>query len=538
MGTGRFLPCAARAWLLVFLCTTVWIALAPGSAPAQKYGGTLRGVVFESWPSLSIHEEATITTVWPVSPMYNNLVIYDPARKVESAEHLVGELAESWAWSDGGKRLTFHLRHGVKWHDGKPFTAADVKYTFDLVRGASDKRLKLNPRKVWYENVQDIAVSGDYEVAFVLKRPQPAILSMLATGYSPVYPAHIDPAELRTRAVGTGPFRLKEAEPDQYLLMEKNPDYFVKGRPYLDAIRYVVIKARSASTAALISGDIDMVMPAMSTREMRDQVVAAVPGMVVQVVSLGASDNILLNTRKAPFDNLKVRQAVNLALDRKAAIKAASEGLGVPGGALLPPPYGRWGLTAEEVAKLPGYGDPAQDKAQARQLLAEAGYGPGTPLKVTVSTRSSQLYVDVATWVVDQLRQVGIEGTLEIVESGVWFGRLARREFQIGINQTGVAPDDPDGNLFENYSCGSLRNYTDFCSKEVEALILQQSQELDQAKRLKLVHEIDRRLQVEVARPILDHRLDPFMHWPYVRNLVAHNSNYNWARMESVWLDK
>lgn len=536
MGTGKFWPFAAPAWL--FLCTAVWIALGPASALAQKYGGTLRGVVIESWPSLSIHEEATITTVWPVSPMYNNLVIYDPARKVESAEHLVGELAESWAWSEGGKRLTFHLRRGVKWHDGKAFTAADVKYTFDLVRGASDKRLKLDPRKVWYENVQDIAVSGDYEVAFDLKRPQPGLLSLLATGYSPVYPAHVDPVELRTRAVGTGPFRLKEAAPDQYLLMEKNPDYFVKGRPYLDAIRYVVIKARPARTAALISGDIDTAMPSMATREVRDQVVSAVPGMVVQEVSFGTTDNILLNTRKPPFDNLKVRQAVNLALDRKAAIKAVAADLGIPSGALLPPPYGRWGLTGEMVAKLPGYGDPAQDKAQARRLLAEAGYGPGSPLKVTVSTRSLELYVDIATWVVDQLRQVGIEGTLEIVESGVWFGRLARRDFQIGINQTGVAPDDPDGNLFENYMCGSQRNYTDFCSKEIEALILQQSQELDPAKRLKMVHEIDRRLQVEVARPILDQRIDAFMHWPYVRNLIAHNSIYNWGRMDSVWLDK
>jgi len=513
---------------------------AQAAAPAwgQKYGGTLRGALVESWPSLSIHEEATITTEWPVSPMYNNLVLYDPARPTESAQYLVGELAESWAWSDGSKRLTFKLRRGVRWHDGKPFTAADVKYTFDLVRGVSEKRLKLNPRKPWYENVQDIVTQGDVEVAFLLKRPQPSLLSLLATGLAPIYPAHVDPAELRTRTMGTGPFRLKEALPDQSLLMERNPDYFVKGRPYLDAIRYIVIKARPARTAALIAGDIDTVMPGMSSRAMRDQVRAAVPSMVVHEVSFGSTDNILVNTRKPPFDELKVRQAVNLALDRRAAIKAAADGFGVLGGAILPPPYGAWGLAEADVLKLPGYGDPVRDKAEARRLLAEAGYGPGKPLKVTVSTRAWDVYVDVANWVLDQIRQVGIEGTLETVETGVWYGRLGRREFQIAINVTGVAPEDPDGNLIENYTCGSQRNYTDFCSKEIEALIVQQSQELDPAQRLKLVHEIDRRLQIEVARPILDHKLDAFMHWPHVKGLLPHNNINNFGRMQDVWLDK
>jgi len=527
-------PSAAR----IGFCLAGFVALAAPSAPAQKYGGTLRGALIESWPSLSIHEEATISVVWPVSPMYNNLIVYDPARPVESSEHLTGDLAESWAWSDGGKRLTFRLRRGVRWHDDKPFTAADVKYTFDLVRGVGEKRLKLNPRKLWYDNVREIAVNGDYEVAFVLRRPQPSLLSLLATGYSVIYPSHVDPAELRTRAMGTGPFRQKDIQPDQYLLMEKNLDYFVKGRPYLDAIRYVVIKARPARTAALIAGDLDSAMPGMSTRAYAEQIVAAVPNMVVQKVSFGTTDNILLNTRKPPFDNLKVRQAVNYALDRMAAIKAAADGYGVLGGAMLPPPFGVWGLEAEEVQRLPGYGDPALDKARAKKLLSEAGYGPGKPLKVTISTRSAELYVDVATWVVDQLRQVGIDATLEIVESGVWFGRLARRDFQIGLNQTGVAPDDPDGNLIENYSCGSQRNYTDFCGKEIEALIARQSQELDRAKRIQLVHEIDRRLQTEVARPILDHKLDAFVHWPQVKNLIAHGSLYNWGRMQDVWLDR
>src|SRR5262249_1127420 len=155
---------------------------------------------------------------------------------------LVGELAESWAWSDGGKRLTFKLRHGVTWHDGKPFTSADVKYTFDLVRDLTEKRLKLNPRKQWYANVAEVKTDGDFGVTFLLKQPQPGLLNLLASAYGPIYPAHVDPAELRTRAVGTGPFMLKEAVAEQRIVMVRNPHYFVKGRPYLDGLEYAVIK--------------------------------------------------------------------------------------------------------------------------------------------------------------------------------------------------------------------------------------------------------------------------------------------------------
>src|SRR5262249_54676170 len=139
---------------------------------------------------------------------------------------LSGELAESWAWSDGGKRLTFKLRRGVTWHDGKPFTSADVKYTLDLVRELTPQRLKLNPRKQWYANVADVVTDGDFTVAVVLKQPQPGLLNLLASAYGPIYPAHVDPAELRTRAVGTGPFKLKEAVAEDKIVMVRNPTYF------------------------------------------------------------------------------------------------------------------------------------------------------------------------------------------------------------------------------------------------------------------------------------------------------------------------
>jgi peptide/nickel transport system substrate-binding protein len=140
--------------------------------------------------------------------------------------------------------------------------------------------------------------------------------------------------------------------------------------------------------------------------------------------------------------------------------------------------------------------------------------------------------------VADQLRQVGIEAVVKQVESAQYFPALARRDYQIGANLTASGIDDPDGYLFENYKCGASRNYTDYCSEEMDRMIDQQSGELDRAKRLRLVWDIQRKLEADVARPMLGWRNEYFTHWPYVKNLLPHNSLYNYARMQEVWLDK
>ena len=531
---------AGRAQGRTMLALAVTVAGLVCAAPlfAQKSGGSLKAMLRESWPSMSIHEEATVSAVWPLMPLYNNLVLYDPARPVESAEHLAGELAESWSWSKDGKRLTFKLRRGVTWHDGKPFTGADVKHTFDLLRGVSDQRFRLNPRKLWYDNVQDTVTSGDFEVAFVLKRPQPGLLSLLASGYTPIYPAHVDPQELRTREVGTGPFVAKSVKPDEELVLERNPHYFVKGRPYLDEIRYIVIKSRPTRFAALAAGQLDISFPGEGTVAVRDQVTSQVPQMLVKEVAQGVQANILLNHKKPPFDNPQLRRAVNLAMDRPSLVKTVYRGALLPGGTILPPPYGDWGLPQAEVKKLPGWGDPEQNKAEARKLLAAAGYGPANPLKVPVSTRAIDLYVDVAIWVIDQLKQVGIEGTLEQFETGVWHPKMSRGDYLIATNLTGVGSADPDADFFENYACGSQRNYTFYCNQDVEALMARQSAETDPKKRMGLVHEVDRLLQNDGAKPILGHIVDYYLFWPHVKGLVPHNSVYSYGRMQDVWLDK
>lgn len=533
---------AERRWGINIFIVLVVLFICTGGVQAAtpKFGGILNATHRGDPPSLSIHEEATISTVWPAMPCYNNLVLFDPLKAQESMDTIIGELAERWEWQDDGKSLVFHLRQGVKWHDGQPFSSKDVQYTFDLVREAPGMtaKLRVNPRKLWYDNVASIETPDDTTVIFRLNQPQPSLLMLLASGYSPIYPAHIPPAQLRTQCIGTGPFRQKEYRQGEVFELEKNPNYFIKDRPYLDGIRYIMIKDRATRTAALQAKQVDIAFPGETTKTIAESLQQSNPDIVIIQTSQNVNDNMLINFTRPPFNNAKLRKAINLAIDRKAYVQAVHQGGALPGAAMLPKPYGVWGLSEEELAQLPGYGDPVKQKEEAKKLLAELGYGPNNPLKVTMSTRAIAIYVDFASFVIDQLKQVGIEATLEQVETGVWHPKVTRKEYELAANLTGIGPDDPDANYFENYKCGSPRNYSGYCSEEMDRLILEQSRTLDPAKRLKLVQEIDKRLQEEGARPIMGWRLDYFAMWPYVKNLVPHQSIYNYGRMQEVWLDK
>jgi len=459
------------------LLVTIGALVAPAAAQTPKRGGILNSLVTEDPPGFSIHESATVSTVWPMSPCYNNLVYFDPLKAQETVDTVVPDLAEKWSWQDNHRNLVFFLRKNVKWHDGQPFTSKDVKYTFDVVREAADApaKLRLSPRKEWFANIDAIETADPHTVVFRLKRPQPSLLLMLSSGYMPVYPAHVPLADLRQRCVGTGPFKFKDYARGQTIELVRNPDYFVPNRPYLDGIKYTIISERGTRLAALQTGRLDAYVPLDMTKVTAETVKKAAPSLVVQETGQNGSDNIVINHKKSPFDNVTVRRAVNHALNRAASIQSVRHGGAVPGSALMPPPFGSWGLPEKDLRTLPGYRDPLKDRAEARKLLAEAGYGPGKPLRLEMVTRTLPTYVDLASYVVDQLKQVGVEVQVKQLDTAQWFPALARREYVIGANLTAPGVDDPDVMFYENYKCGTSRNYTDYCNEEVDRMIDQQS---------------------------------------------------------------
>lgn len=514
------------------------LVLSASVASAQQSGGILRLTHRDSPASMSIHEEGTNSVVTPMMAVFNNLVIYDQHVKQNSLASIVAELATSWSWNPDYTKLTFTLREGVTWHDGRPFTARDVQCTWNLLMGKAAEKFRLNFREGWYKNLEQVTISGDYQATFHLRRPQPAFLTLLASGYSPVYPCHVPPNTMRSRPIGTGPFKLTEFKANDSIKFTRNPDYWKKGLPYLDGIEYTIIPNRSTAMLAFTAGKFDVTFPFELSIPLARDLKLQAPWAVCEVTSTNVSTNLLVNREVAPFDDPGIRRAMALVLDRKAFVEILSEGQADIGGAMLPPPEGVWGMPPGMLRTIPGYGDDvAKNRAEAQQIMRGLGYGPDRRLRVKVSTRNIASYRDPAVILIDQLKHAYIDGELDVIDTAIWHAKVARKDFSIGLNLTGSGVDDPDQQFFENYACGSQRNYTSYCNPAVDAMINRQSMEPDQAKRRDLVWEIDRTLQEDAARPIIMHGRSATCWAPKVRNMtIMVNSIYNGWRFEDVWL--
>src|SRR3954454_18886372 len=447
---GRKRAMTAKRGIFGAAVAFVIFGLVGNHAAAQKSGGILRQYIIDSPASMSIHEESTVVAERPMMGVFNNLVIFGQHVAQNSLAAIRPELATGWAWDEEGTRLTFKLREGVKWHDGKPLTAADVKCTWELVQGKTAEKLRVNPRKGWYDNLTEIQTNGDYEVTFVLKRPQPAFLALLASGMSPVYPCHVSPAQMRTHPIGTGPFKFVEFKQNESIKIARNPDYWKKDRPYLDGMEFTIIPNRSTAILAFIAGKFDMTFPTEVSIPLLKDVKSQAPQAMYVVEPTNVATNLIVNRDAPPFDNADVRKAMALALDRKAFVDILSEGKNDVGGTLQPGPEGAWGMPADMLKTIPGYGDVATSRAEARKLMEKAGYGPNKQMAVKVATRNIAVYRDPAVILIDQLKEIYIDGELEVVETGNWFSKVARKDYQVGLNLTGNSVDDPDQAFYEN----------------------------------------------------------------------------------------
>src|SRR5206468_6183441 len=206
----------------------------------------------------------------------------------------------------------------------------------------------------------DVTANGDYEITFRLKRPQPALLALLASGASPIYPCHVPAREMRTHPIGTGPFKFVEFRPNEYIKVMKNLDYWKPGRPYLDGIEFTIIKNMSTAILAFAAGKFDMTFPYTITQPLLHDVKSRLPQASCEMSSLGLSRTLLVNRERPPFDNPELRRAMALSLDRKAFIDIITEGQGDISGVMQPPPEGLWGMQREMLNMLPGYGDDVQ----------------------------------------------------------------------------------------------------------------------------------------------------------------------------------
>ncbi len=523
-----------RSYLVAGLLVASFVAK---PALAQRLGGILQMLDFASPASMSIHEESTITAGIPMMGVFNNLVVFDQHVAQNSLASIVPDLATEWRWAEDGRELTFPLRPGVKWHDGKPFTTADVKCTWDRLRGVDAEKFRINPRKAWYRNVEELTTNGDFEVTFHLKRPQPYLIALLASGQSPVYPCHVSTAQMRQHPIGTGPFKFVEYKPNERIAVTRNPDYWKPGRPYLDGIEYTIIPNPATELLAFVAGKLDFTF---ATIPLLQDLKSRAPQAVCDVVMDNNSRDLLINRAVPPFDKLELRQALALSLDRKAFIDTLAQGEGTVGGAVLPPPDGVWGMPPDVLYSLPGYGpNVAQNREEGRAIMRKLGYGPDNRIAVKLSTRNVPGYRDAAVVAISQLREVYVDAELELVDTANYFPRIMRKDYKLAVEVSTGGLDDPDQKFYENYVCGADRNLTGYCDPETDRLIDAQSMEADPDKRRRLVWDIERRLAEDASRPVLLYSRFATCMQPRLKGLTTMtNSRFNGWRMEDVWLDK
>jgi peptide/nickel transport system substrate-binding protein len=249
---------------------------------------------------------------------------------------------------------------------------------------------------------------------------------------------------------------------------------------------------------------------------------------------------MIVNRAMPPFDNADLRRAMALSLDRKTFIDILTEGQGAIGGAMLPPPEGVWGMPPDMLMGLPAYAADVQpNRSQARALMEKLGYGPAKRLAVTVSTRNVPAYRESAVLMIDQLKEIYIDGQLEPIETVNWFPKVIRKDYSVGFTITETALDDPDQMYYENYVCGAERNYNGYCNPEFDKLVERQSIEANTSKRRELVWQIEQMLAEEMVRPVIFYTRAATCSLPRVKGLtIMVNSLFNGWRMEDIWLDQ
>ncbi|MBI2907941.1 MAG: hypothetical protein HYX92_09825 [Chloroflexi bacterium] len=504
----------------------------PKAAPRQpRYGGILTTSMYADVPSLDVHQENTFLMNM-VQSSYNNLVYYDP----NDPEKIVGDLAQKWDVSADGLTYVFSLRKGVKFHDGRELTAEDVK--FSLERLYNPPAGVRSPMKDTLRAIGSVAAPDRDTVRVTLKFQHAAFLDGLAGGQIVVFPKHVVEAKghMKSDVVGTGPFKFKDYATGVAYEVVKNRDYFVPGRPYLDGVKYYVVKDDSTRLATFRTGQIKFMGPLVSTAGIKASqariIEKEMPTAKVYRFNPLASRWFEMVTNKPPFNDVRLRRAVNLALDRQAAIKVLLDGEGEIGAQFAP---SRWSIPGEELAKRPGYRQPKDaDIAEAKKLLAEAGFPNGFKTRILARANYTE---DIAVFSKDQLAKIGIELEIVVRESSVFLPLLDQLVFESVAQPIGLRTDDPDHMTRYYHSQGSTR-WMGLEDKTVDDLFARQASAMDPAERKKILLELGERLFELAPNAPLFWSRGIMASWPEMEDFKPGISVYNNNKYAHVWLAK
>ncbi len=462
----RALPSVRSA--LALACVIVLEAAGAAAQEKPRYGGVLTWFDYGDPGRLDVHAESPLVVQQATAGVYSGLIQYDP----DDPSKIVPDLAERWTVSPDGRTYTFHLRKGVKWHDGQPFSAADVKASFDRILNPDFKSPKcgaaLKPM------VASVEAIGPSTVQFRLKFAAAPFLGNVASSWCRVAAKHIleKYGDLNTpeAQIGTGPFRFKRYERGNLIEWEKNKDYFVRGLPYLDGVRQYILVGGPTQLAAAKAGRIMLwdAWPPMK-RTQAEELQRARTDVDIYQASINTIFLLYMNAQKPPFGNPDLRRAVSLALDRQELVAKALEGAGVPCALLDPKLVGDFALPLEEVQKLPGCRQPKDaDLAEAKKLV-EKHHPSGLDIEVAVRTVGN--YVDRAQLVLAQLRKVGIRASLKSYESAAGYAAFGKGDFTlIAAQDRSMDTPDPESLFSVIYSTNAGSNYGRWSDPKVDEL--------------------------------------------------------------------
>ena len=510
---------------------------APAASAAQA-GPQLGGVFF-------LTNRGAPNTVHPFSDtsggnrntlgvVYEGLVDYDYTGDYRDRYKIIPELAETWEQTDPTTYI-FHIRKGVKFHDGSDLTADDVVWSLEFLRDPGNRFRNA----IYLRQVVEIEKVDSHTVKLTTKGPLPTFLALF-TGSPNVKilskSAFDRGVNFEEVAIGTGAFKLVSWDDQSGATYVKNEDYWDPGRPYMDGVKFFYNVSASSSIAAFTARKNDVVK--VNSRAAFQAIEAANPGIKTESYPGTHSDALRLRIDRPPFNDPNVRRAVHLTVDRQEMLSTLTFGLGV----INPPGIngGRkaWSIPQEELLALPGYRQPkTADLAEARRLLTEAGHESG--LEATILVRGDvPLWVDSALFFQEQWKQIGVSARVETVEFATSIQRMLRGDFDIRIGGIAFNLPDPNQVLFAPFSSRGPNFLSYPKDAEVDRLLDAQRRELDPARRRRLSQEAERRLLQAVVPVVVGHY--SVYNYGARREVGGWKAQdymlYNQHRMDGVWL--
>ena len=507
-------------WIAGVVLTIFILMTLPSSGQEKpKRGGTITIGHDEDAVGLDPHLAIAFSSKHFFEHVYTGLLRYNSKMELEP------DLATSWEHPDD-LTFIFHLRKGVKFHNGDELTSEDVKFSFDRMKDPKTG----SPWKFIYDAVSSIETPDRYTVKFKLAYPYPAFLVYLGdVRYSAVVPKKevLKRGNLQNVMIGTGPFKLAEYLPGDHATYIRNNDYYEPGLPYLDGFTLKVIKDESSRLAAIRKGAVDLtwikeIQLAELARKDRDITIAkTLPSRHL---------HFFINTSKGPLSHVKVRQAIASALDRQEFIDTILLGQGVFS-TCIPPSTVPYALSEQDTKNLPFY---KQDYELSRKLLKEAGYPDGFEFTIRTSPHSPD-YVPSAQIVQSQLAKIGIKVKIEQLEWGVLLKAERSGDFESVIFANVWFPD-PDGYIYGWLYSKSPDNMGGFKSERIDQLLDLQRKTMDLKKRVQIWRDIQVALAEEI--PIIWIYAMAQRNEMYRTNVMGYHAMPNTSRIyvREVWL--